>query len=125
MSRMSNVVLAGVLVALVSACSGSGGLPDREVLAAYSETVPPAGETVTFYALTHCGVEHARIGGHWWTAQEPLSTGEGGSAPPGWDDPYQQGRLTLESASRAVFRAHGEEVVFQRNADDREPPGCR
>ncbi|GAB3076882.1 hypothetical protein GCM10027080_22560 [Pedococcus soli] len=76
------MVLAGVFAALVSACGGSGGSPDQVVLRAYAETMPSVGGTVTFYALTHCGVEHARIGGHWWTAQDPCPPGKVGQRHP-------------------------------------------
>ena len=118
----SRVAVAVGLAVLVSGCSE--GQPSREDLSAYTEVMPPQGETVKFYVLTHCGVEHARIGDHWWRVETPLAKGDSGSAPAGWDDPYQEGRLTLESEQRAVFEAAGDEVVFLRTADDAEPPGC-
>lgn len=118
----SRVAVAVGLAVLVSGCSDRQ--PSREELTAYTQVMPPQGEAVTFFVLTHCGVEYARIGDHWWRAEKPLASDGGGSAPAGWDDPYQEGRLTLDSEQRAVFEAEGDEVVFLRTAGDAEPPGC-
>ena len=120
----TGLAVSTALVLLLAAC-GSGQPPSREELSAYVEAMPPTDEAVTDYLLTQCGVEHARIGGHWWRAEEPLTSADGVSRPPRWDDPYQEGRLTLESPKLAKFEAHGDEVVFLRTADDAEPPGCK
>lgn len=72
------------------------------------------GETVDTFVYTHCGVESARINGRWWHAVDPLyGPGGAGSGPPaGWQDPQQEGELTLQSSSRAAFAARGEQVVL-------------
>lgn len=62
----------------------------------------------------------------WWHAEEPLYGEDGpGSAPEGWDDPYQAGELTLESAKRVVFGAEGTQVEFVPASDDRPMRFCR
>ena len=118
-------VSVGVLLVLTG-CAGSGGdSPTQEEVSAFAEVMPPTGKAVRFYMYTHCGVEHARIGGLWWKAQQRLSDATGVNAPVGWDNPYQQGRLTVESADRAVFEAQGTEVVLIASSKDEAPPGCR
>ncbi len=46
--------------------------PTDQQLRAYTEQYPPKGEGVDFWIYTHCGVEHARIGGTWWVAEPPV-----------------------------------------------------
>lgn len=71
------------------------------------------GETIDFSMYTHCGVESTRINGQVWNAVEPLYSSPEKLGPPAqWDDPYQDGRLTLESRERAVFAALGQRVVL-------------
>jgi hypothetical protein len=105
--------------------AGSDSPPTHEQEAAYAETLPPTGEPVTFYVYTHCGVESARIGGRWWSATNPLYDESGGSAPPGWGDPYQEGRLTVESSERAVFEAEGAQIVFVPSASNEPTRICK
>jgi hypothetical protein len=85
------------------------------------------GETATYSMLTHCGVESARINGRWWNAVTPLygAAGEGAGAPAGWDNPFQEGRLTLETDDRAVFEALGEQVVLEPAPGDEPLRICR
>jgi len=124
----SSVALPLVLVALlfqVQACETAVTSPTREEAASFSEGAPPSGESVKFSVYTHCGVESARIGGRWWHATPPLY-GEGvSSAPVGWDDPYQEGQLTVESSKRAVFEAEGTQVVFVPSTTDEPVRICR
>ncbi len=85
--------------------------PSDEQMRAYAEKYPPKGEPVEFWMYTHCGVEHARIGGKWWLAEPPLYGDAGPAEPPeGWGNPYQKGRLVVFSPSRAVFSARGTDV---------------
>lgn len=61
---------------------------------------------------THCGVDEALVDGIYFEADRPL-IGEASSAPPGWDNPYQRGTMTLPEPGRAVFRDdRGHEVTF-------------
>jgi len=124
----ATVGLPLVLVALlfaVQACESAVSPPTRKEAAAYSESPPPSGESVKFSVYTHCGVESARINGRWWHATPPLY-GEGvSSAPAGWDDPYQDGQLTVESSERAVFEAEGTQVVFVPSTTNEPVRICR
>ena len=62
---------------------------------------------------THCGVESARINGRVWNAVEPLYASPEKLGPPaGWGNPYQDGKLTLQSSDRAMFAALGQRVVL-------------
>jgi hypothetical protein len=72
-------------------------------------TLPPVGEPVDFTFYTHCGIESAQIGGVRWQAVKPLygADGERGNPPEGWDNPTQDGRLTMLSSEQAVFEARG------------------
>lgn len=102
-----------VLLLLVQGCMYRSA-PTDDQLYAYAEKAPPIGTEVDFFFYTHCGVESARIGGKWWHAKPPLY-GEGGAGvnpPAGWDNPYQRGRLVVESAKRAVFSANDTTVVL-------------
>ena len=56
------------------------------------------------YSLyTHCGVYEAKIGDVYYEAEQPLDDGQG-NPPPGWGNPYQQGTITVDSATVAIFR---------------------
>jgi hypothetical protein len=112
-------------VLMVGCASPGGEVPTQRELSAYTDATPPMGKAVKFFMYTHCGVEHARIGGRWWTAQTPLTDATGVNAPTGWDNPYQEGRLTLESAERAVFVAHKTEVVLLPAGTSEPPPRCK
>ncbi len=112
--------LVGFLVAVaIAGCSAGGAGPDRGADGGGGpsrigeETTVSVGETVNFSMYTHCGVESTNFNGRVWNAVQPLySSPEKLGPPSGWDDPYQDGRLTLESRDRAVFAAVGERVVL-------------
>jgi hypothetical protein len=54
----------------------------------------------------------ARINNSYFQGVHPLSDGQGN--PPGWENPYQQGWMTLLSPARAVFRDKaGHQVQFR------------
>jgi hypothetical protein len=119
-------LVAGAFILLaLPACAGFNDNPSTDELATQAATMPPIGEDVRFYAYTHCGVTHTQIGGRWWHAVNPLSIAEGPGAPEGWADPYQRGRLTVESPERAVFEARGTEVVFVVSPEGQKPQPCR
>jgi hypothetical protein len=81
---------------------------------------------VEFFIDTHCGVESLRLDGRWWQAEEPLYGESGpGSAPEGWDDPYQGGKLTLVSEGSVVFEAEGTRIEFVPAPDDRPARMCK
>lgn len=125
---VATVALPLVLVALlfqVQACESAVTPPTRKEAASYSESPPPSGESVKFSVYTHCGVESARIGGRWWHATPPLYGEARGSAPAGWEDPYQEGQLTVESSERAVFEAEDIQVVFVPSTTNEPVHICR
>ncbi|MFI5592543.1 hypothetical protein ACIA5G_46375 [Amycolatopsis sp. NPDC051758] len=109
--------LAGPLVAAAATVLAAGVIV---VLAA--QPVPPAvvplpTPTVVslpnFALLTHCGVDEAKIGIQFYEAETPL-VGPAQSAPADWDNPYQEGTMTLDAPGSAVFRDyHGHEVRFR------------
>ncbi len=116
------------LIATLAAVQGCGNLdtqPTRAEEVAYADTPPPTGESVTFFVYTHCGVESAKIGGRWWHATPPLYDEGAVGSPDGWDDPYQEGQLTVESSTRAVFEAEGTQVVFVPSSTNEPVRVCR
>lgn len=111
---------------LTGACGQSGPSPSDAEVTAYAEQAPPKNEEVKFFLYTHCGAENARIGGRWWLVKPPLYGERGvGDSPDGWDDPYQEGQLILESSERAVFSADGTDVVLVPSPDDEPLRLCR
>lgn len=122
---LGQISLAAVLMA-TAGCGASADTPSDTEATAYSEVAPEVGDSVEFYLYTHCGVESLRLGGRWWHAVEPLYGNNGpGDSPEGWGDPYEKGRLVLESEERVTFEAEGTKVAFVPAADDRQVSMCR
>ncbi|WP_206789119.1 hypothetical protein [Amycolatopsis sp. MtRt-6] len=106
----ATVLVAGA-IAVVATRPEAGTAPPA--------TPPPPAPSLTpvvlpnFALLTHCGVDEAKIGDRFYEAETPL-IGPARSAPPGWDNPYQKGTMTLTSPADAVFRDDlGHEVRFR------------
>ena len=98
---------AGVIVAYMSSSSP------------HVTPVRPAPRQVAYNLYTHCGIDEARIGSHYFAAVHPLSDGSG-NPPAGWGNPYQAGTMTVVSPAEAVFTdSAGHRVVF------RVRPGAR
>lgn len=106
------VAIAGFVAALLGT-AGCVAVTGREAGPHSGDREGPDQQTwPSFSVYTHCGVENVRIDGRWWHAKAPLYD-DGRTGPPdGWGDPYQEGRLTVESAKRAVFEFAGQRVVF-------------
>jgi hypothetical protein len=68
-----------------------------------SRTAPVA-TSVPFNLYTHCGVQFVTYRGRTYETAHPL-VGAAGSAPAGWADPYQAGRLIVLSPTRVRFTA--------------------
>lgn len=83
-------------------------------LSVHSPSVPRATPTASPFTLyTHCGIREARIGQHFYLAAKPLGDGNG-NPPAGWDNPFQEGTMTVTSPTTAVFRdAKGHRVTFR------------
>ena len=98
------VVLAamGILSACTSASTASSGR--------FPRSSSPSAAPYSLY--THCGIKEALVDGTYFAADTPLSDGNG-NPPAGWDNPYQQGNITLLSPSVAVFQdVRGHVVQF-------------
>ena len=80
-----------------------------------STTTPagkPSGSSAPYSLYTHCGIDEANIGGRWYRATEPLSDGSG-NPPKGWDNPQQNGEVTIVSDTEVVFTdSAGHRVTF-------------
>jgi hypothetical protein len=76
-----------------------------------------------YQLYTHCGIQWARIGGVFWRATQQLSDGNG-NPPPGWGNPFQQGRLTFSSRTTAEFSSPAGRVTFERTRRTRPPVIC-
>jgi hypothetical protein len=72
---------------------------------------------------THCGVRGVDIGGVWFAADPPLVE-EGGHPPAGWSDPEQPGRVTMLSATEAVFADDLGHQVRLHADESARPPLC-
>jgi hypothetical protein len=90
-------------------------------------SVPASPSVGVAYAVdlhTHCGVLGLEIGGIWFAADPPLVE-EGAHPPPGWDEPDQNGTVTLVSADEAVFTDDaGHEVRLRSTGEPVRPPFC-
>lgn len=119
-----NLALGGAALAFVlSGCSSDDASTDtmpttERRSTGESSVTPPAGTPAETYSgkpftvYTHCGVESAQIRGRWWHARPPLYNASRSGPPAGWGNPYQDGTLVVESATRAIFYARGQQVVF-------------
>lgn len=104
----ATVLVAGTIAVLASR-PGPAPVPPATPPAPTATPVTLPG----FALLTHCGVDEVRIGTRYYEAVTPL-IGPAHSAPPGWDNPYQHGTMTLDSPDSAVFRDdRGHEVRFR------------
>lgn len=76
-------------------------------------SAPPTASATPYRLYTHCGIDEAKIGATFYEAHTPLHDGAH-NPPPGWGNPYQDGTMTITSATEAVFRDDkGHEVVFR------------
>ena len=97
-----------VLAACASAPAAPTTSPGRP-----AATAAAAGSPRPYQLYTHCGIDEARIGNRYFEAAHPLSDGQG-NPQPGWGNPFQNGTMTLLSATTAVFRDRiGHQVQFR------------
>jgi hypothetical protein len=61
------------------------------------------GSSAPYRLYTHCGVLSASINGQTYYAEPPLTDGSG-NPPSGWANPYDDGDMTLRTATTADFR---------------------
>jgi hypothetical protein len=60
------------------------------------------GSSAPYRLYTHCGVLTASINGQTYYADPPVTDGSG-NPPPGWGNPYDDGDMSLRSATAADF----------------------
>ncbi|MFD8079666.1 hypothetical protein ACFV3E_44485 [Streptomyces sp. NPDC059718] len=118
--------LAAAAAALAAALAGCA---DRDAPRVALPTAPapsvqfptaPAPTSIPYELYTHCGIDEALIGSTYFEAVTPLSGGAA-NPPPDWDNPTQQGTMTLLSPTSAVFTdSAGHNVRFRARvgADD-------
>jgi hypothetical protein len=113
-SRWSIPALATVIVVCgVGACGSSVPARQDSDTRTSPASVTAASSPRPYRLYTHCGIDEARIGSRYFTAVHPLSDGSG-NPPPGWGNPYEQGKMTVVSSTVAVFRDRaGHEVRFR------------
>jgi hypothetical protein len=113
LAAAATVLVAGVIVVVAATPPEPKPAPP----AAPPPALTPAPTPVTlpnFALLTHCGVDEAKIGDRFYEAETPL-IGPVRSSPPGWDNPFQEGTMTIVSPGSAVFRDRlGHEVRFRQ-----------
>lgn len=79
------------------------------------------GSSAPYGLYTHCGVLAATINGQTFYAEPPLSDGSG-NPPPGWGNPYDDGDMTLRSATIADFHdSAGHSAHFTRTPSGPTP----
>jgi hypothetical protein len=97
----------------LAACGGQTATQMARPAAPSRTATAAAGSAHPFMLYTHCGIDEARIGGRYYEAVHPLSDGNG-NPPPGWDNPYQRGTMTLLPPDEALFRDDaGHQVLFR------------
>ena len=102
--------MLAIAAGVVSACGSPAPPPTARPA---GTAAAAAGSPQPYELYTHCGIDEARLGNRYFEAVHPLSDGNG-NPPPGWGNPYQQGTMTLVSATEAVFRdAAGHRVLFR------------
>jgi hypothetical protein len=99
-------VVAVVGVGLAAATRGGGDTVGPPATQDRPSVSAPAAVSVPFDLYTHCGVVSLQFRGRTYRAAHPL-VGEGNSAPVGWGNPYQHGRLTILGPTRVRFAAPG------------------
>ncbi|RZU72706.1 hypothetical protein EV384_1086 [Micromonospora kangleipakensis] len=91
--------------------TGADGTPSASPTG--GTALPYASRVLPYRLYTHCGIDEARIDGHWYEAVDPLSDGNG-NPPPGWGNPFQAGEVHLVSPTEAEFRDPAGHVVRLR-----------
>jgi hypothetical protein len=103
-----------VVAAVTLVACDTGTAPHLPKAAEHSRPgATTVGSEQPYTLSTHCGIDEARIGSHYFEAVHPLSDGQS-NPPAGWGNPAQQGTMTLLSPSKAVFSDDaGHRVLFR------------
>ena len=71
------------------------------------------GKTIDFNLYTHCGINELKaLGNYYKRVGGPLSDGFG-NPPAGWDNPYQEGRLSAVGDTATFRDTRGHTVEFK------------
>lgn len=115
------LVIGGAIVVLgpPSGTTPSGAQDTTEsstpssAVSSFPISAPPTASATPYRLYTHCGIDEAKLGDTFYEALTPLHDGAH-NPPPDWGNPYQEGTMTVTSATEAVFRDDkGHEVVFR------------
>lgn len=99
---------AGALALLLGMLAGCG---DATPAAPTSSASTSA--SVPYTLLTHCGIDEVMHDGRWYErVGGPLDDGSG-NPPPGWGNPFQEGRLVIEGDTATFTDDAGHREVFQ------------
>lgn len=98
-----------------SATATYGGGPNQP---APDAVHPSEGISYPFNLYDHCGINTISFGRRFWLAVDPPGAGAA-TAPQGWNNPYQQGFVTLLSPNGLRFKAQKNlpPVEFRPTAD--------
>ncbi len=106
-----------VVLGLLAGCGGQDGQDTSSVSL-------PVQKSLSYELLTHCGIRWASFEGKRWITPF-LGDRRTGSAPEGWDNPFQEGEMQLIGEGLAVFTSDGHEPLIFRTTQRRWPePGC-
>lgn len=97
MTTRTLALRCAAITALLVVMTGCGGrlthLPNEPVSPAPTRTVDSGGQAFSLY--THCGIDELQVDGRFYErVGGPLDDGSG-NPPRGWDNPYQEGRVTV------------------------------
>jgi hypothetical protein len=118
------VVLSVILYASpLAGCAASATL-GTSPNASESSVVFSLGSSAPYEFYTHCGVLAATINGQGFYAKPALTNGSG-NPPPGWENPYDAGEMTLRSLTTADFHdSSGHLAHFARSSQGKDIPVC-
>lgn len=131
MTRLGASAILLLLMILSAAVVSGCGDDDRAEGPAQADVdnEPPygpgvtVGETYDYGLYTHCGIEWARIDGVWWRTP-PLDDGNA-NPPPGWGNPYDAGRLVIDTETTATYTSDaGTAVELERTGRIEAPFAC-
>lgn len=105
-SHYNGFLTAAVGLIMLSGCAAAEGSPSDTTAVHSADDL--AGST-PYNLYTHCGIHEALVDGTYFVADRRLDDGQG-NPPPGWNNPYQAGVITV-TGSQATFRDDAGHVV--------------
>ena len=108
--RLYALSALGFLALALLAC-GANATPTATLVPVPTAAANPEAGTAEIRVLyhhvlyTHCGIRYADFNGLRWLADPVLTSNEGLSPPPGWDNPNYRGTIELVTKDRAKYIA--------------------